>query len=81
MQLAEAFEHLRFVVQDWALVADIGVKFWDDAVLPFLSFAHFVAAYDFFTLQPVINASVFLLHVVLHDWSDSFVRKNSEASP
>ena len=26
MQLAEAFEHLKFVVQDWALVVDIGVK-------------------------------------------------------
>jgi len=32
-------------------------------------------AHDFFTPQPILDASVFLLRVVLHDWPDSFARK------
>lgn len=32
-------------------------------------------AHDFFTPQPVRNASVFLLRVVLHDWPDAFAQK------
>lgn len=34
-----------------------------------------VIAHDFFTPQPIRDASVFLLRVVLHDWSDTFARK------
>jgi hypothetical protein len=32
-------------------------------------------AHDFFTPQPILDASIFLLRVVLHDWPDSFARK------
>ena len=31
--------------------------------------------HDFFTPQPVKDAAVFLLRVVLHDWPDDFARK------
>jgi hypothetical protein len=31
--------------------------------------------YDFFTLQPVTDAAVFLLRVVLHDWPDAFAHR------
>lgn len=31
--------------------------------------------HDFFQPQPILNASVFILRVVLHDWSDSFARR------
>ncbi|PPQ91840.1 hypothetical protein CVT25_000816, partial [Psilocybe cyanescens] len=31
--------------------------------------------HDFFTPQPIHNAAVFLLRVVLHDWPDVFARK------
>ena len=34
-----------------------------------------LTAHDFFTPQPILNASVFLLRVVLHDWPDSFARR------
>lgn len=37
------------------------------------SFQH--AVHDFFTPQPVRNAAVFLLRVVLHDWPDDFARQ------
>jgi hypothetical protein len=44
--------------------------------LPFACLcSRFIAAHDFFTPQPIVNASVFLLRVVLHDWSDSFARQ------
>jgi hypothetical protein len=33
------------------------------------------AVHDFFTTQPVRNAAVFLLRVVLHDWPDDFARQ------
>ena len=31
--------------------------------------------HDFFTPQPVSDAAVFLLRVVLHDWPDAFARR------
>jgi hypothetical protein len=32
-------------------------------------------AHDFFEPQPIKNAALFLLRVVLHDWPDSFARR------
>lgn len=34
-----------------------------------------VKVHDFFTPQPVKQAAVFLLRVVLHDWPDDFARR------
>jgi|SRR5882762_2773044 hypothetical protein len=34
-----------------------------------------ITAHDFFNPQPILDASVFLLRIVLHDRSDSFARK------
>jgi len=34
-----------------------------------------LVAHDFFLPQPILNAAVFLLRVVLHDWPDEFARK------
>ena len=41
--------------------------------MPSLTFVK--QAHDFFTPQPILDASIFLLRVVLHDWPDSFARK------
>ncbi|KIM86573.1 hypothetical protein PILCRDRAFT_815806 [Piloderma croceum F 1598] len=76
MGLAKAFGHLRFVVQDRGVVVDMGVKTWKERVPELLTSgtARF-QAHDFFNPQPVLDASIFLLRVVLHDWPDSFARK------
>jgi hypothetical protein len=34
-----------------------------------------ILAHDFFTPQPVKNASIFLLKHILHDWSDAYCTK------
>lgn len=34
-----------------------------------------MSAHDFFTAQPVKNASVFLLKHILHDWPDAYASK------
>ncbi|KAG6863965.1 hypothetical protein C0991_001530 [Blastosporella zonata] len=33
------------------------------------------AAHDFFTPQPVTNASVFILKQILHDWADPYASR------
>lgn len=35
----------------------------------------YTSEHDFFTPQPVRNAAVFLLRVILHDWPDSFAER------
>ena len=40
-----------------------------------LSEAKRSADYDFFQEQPVKNASVYLLRIILHDWSDEYAMK------
>jgi len=34
-----------------------------------------VLVHDFFTVQPIRDAAVFLLRVILHDWPDAYARK------
>ena len=36
---------------------------------------HPITGHDFFNTQPIINASVFLLRHILHDWSDPYCIK------
>ncbi|KAF8634693.1 hypothetical protein AX15_000751 [Amanita polypyramis BW_CC] len=82
MLLASAFSEgdgnlgLKFIVQDRPVVVDMGEKAWktqcpkllENGVVKF-------QVHDFFTPQPVRNAAIFLLRVVLHDWPDDFARQ------
>ncbi|KAJ3527088.1 hypothetical protein NM688_g8174 [Phlebia brevispora] len=71
--LAKAHEHLEFVVQDRDAVITDAVKYWD-AQFPAAVKGNRVKlqAHDFFTPQPVKAPAVFLLRMVLHDWSDKY---------
>ncbi|KAJ4474486.1 O-methyltransferase [Lentinula aciculospora] len=51
---------LKFIIQD------------RESILGLLGFK---AMHDFFTPQPIKNAAVFLLRVVLHDWPDAFAQR------
>ncbi|KAJ7062071.1 hypothetical protein C8F01DRAFT_1136350 [Mycena amicta] len=82
MVLASAYggevgvDGLRFVVQDRQVVVEMGKKAWR-AKCPELLDAGAVRfqVHDFFTPQPILNAAVYFLRVVLHDWPDAFAQK------
>ncbi|KAJ7910449.1 O-methyltransferase-domain-containing protein [Mycena leptocephala] len=67
---------LRFVIQDRPVVVEMGEKAWRAKCPELLdSGAVRFQVHDFFTPQPVTDASVFLLRVVLHDWPDAFAQR------
>jgi len=74
--VARRHVHLKFIVQDFASVCEEGKKHWsteypeviNDGRLSFIP-------HDFFTAQPVTNASVFILKQILHNWSDPYCFK------
>ncbi|KAF8184846.1 O-methyltransferase [Pholiota molesta] len=66
---------LRFVIQDRAVVCEMGEKAWKAKRPELLGSTVEFQVQDFFEPQPVKDAAVFLLRVVLHDWPDDFARK------
>ncbi|KAF8965428.1 hypothetical protein BDZ97DRAFT_781639 [Flammula alnicola] len=82
MLLATAFSssdedalRLKFIIQDRPVVCEMGEKAWKAKCPELLNSTAEFQVHDFFTPQPVRNAAVFLLRVVLHDWPDDFARK------
>ncbi|KAI0060099.1 S-adenosyl-L-methionine-dependent methyltransferase [Artomyces pyxidatus] len=72
MTLAQHHPHLKFVVQDRAPVVKDAVQFWNDNMPGVLKSGRVeLQGHDFFDPQPVKNADIFLLSLVLHDWSDA----------
>ncbi|KAF9043854.1 S-adenosyl-L-methionine-dependent methyltransferase, partial [Hymenopellis radicata] len=84
MFLAHAFSNpsdedalgLRFIIQDRKVVVEMGEKGWREKCPELLEsgVAEF-QVHDFFTPQPIKNAAVYFLRVILHDWPDDFARK------
>ncbi|KDR70150.1 hypothetical protein GALMADRAFT_76264 [Galerina marginata CBS 339.88] len=66
---------LQFIIQDRPVVCDMGEKAWKAKCPDLLEFTARFQVHDFFTPQPVRNAAVFLLRVVLHDWPNDFARQ------
>ncbi|KAF5380106.1 hypothetical protein D9615_006249 [Tricholomella constricta] len=71
--LARKNEHLKFIVQDFPAVCEEAKTHWSKEYPEVIdtgriTFMH----HDFFTPQPVANASVFLLKQILHDWADPY---------
>ncbi|KAJ7512285.1 O-methyltransferase-domain-containing protein, partial [Mycena galericulata] len=74
--LAKNHPQLRFAIQDRAPVVREAVKYWTE-VLPdyYKTGKVLLEAHDFFSPQPARKVSVFLLHRILHDWSDDYCVK------
>ncbi|ETS73767.1 hypothetical protein PFICI_14713 [Pestalotiopsis fici W106-1] len=66
--IANAFPDLSFVVQDLAPVVDHGKKRLPVNLAQRVKFM----AHDFLTKQPICNAEVYVLRLILHNWSDKY---------
>ncbi|KAG6876204.1 hypothetical protein C0992_000498, partial [Termitomyces sp. T32_za158] len=71
--VAKKNDHLRFVVQDLPMVCAEATAYWSKEYPELIDTGKLAfAPHDFFTPQPVANASVFILKQILHDWSDPY---------
>ncbi|TDL27010.1 S-adenosyl-L-methionine-dependent methyltransferase [Rickenella mellea] len=78
LTIAQAHHHLKIVVQDREPVVKEAKGFWDLNFPNVLSSGRVTLqgkagnpqSIDFLAGQPVKNASVFLMRMILHDWSD-----------
>ena len=66
--IAQKYPNVSFVVQDRAAVAREGRAKLPSELTNRVSFM----AHDFFNDQPVLDADVYMLRWVLHDWSDKY---------
>jgi len=66
--VAQRYPNLKFIVQDRAEVAREGRARLPTELSARISFM----AHDFFNEQPILDADVYLLRWILHDWSDKY---------
>lgn len=66
--LAQTHEHWKFIVQDSAQTIAVGEKELPEHLKNRVQFMR----HDFFTEQPVKNASVYFFRMIFHDWSDKY---------
>ncbi|KZP25715.1 S-adenosyl-L-methionine-dependent methyltransferase [Athelia psychrophila] len=76
LPLARAFTGLKVIIQDEAEVTEQGKKHWSKNYPEAIQSGRVqFQPHDFFTAQPVKNASVFILKHILHNWSDLYAAK------
>ncbi|KAF8056551.1 S-adenosyl-L-methionine-dependent methyltransferase [Lyophyllum atratum] len=69
-------EHLKFVVQDFKAVCEEAKMHWSKEYPEVVNSGRLTfTPHDFFTPQPITNASVFILKQILHDWADPYSAK------
>lgn len=74
--LAEAFPHLKLVVQDLPANVENGRKMLDSSPKKSSLAARITfQGHDFMKKQPVQDADVYLLRMILHDWTDTQAAK------
>ncbi|KAL9096259.1 MAG: hypothetical protein Q9165_001782 [Trypethelium subeluteriae] len=67
--LAKQYPHLKFIVQDLPETIANAKKSFDSSDTTLSSRIDFMA-HDFFQRQPVTDADVYLLRMIIHDWPD-----------
>jgi len=76
LKIAKAHPHIRMVIQDRPAVIGMGEEFWKAELPDALSGGRVrFEAHDFFEPQPCLDASVFFLYHVCHDWVDALAIK------
>ncbi|KAG6883309.1 hypothetical protein C0993_006877 [Termitomyces sp. T159_Od127] len=69
--IAKKNDHLKFVVQDLPMICAEARAHWSKEYPAIIDTGRLsFMPHDFFTSQPVTNASVFILKHILHNWSD-----------
>lgn len=72
LTLAKNCPNLKFIIQDRPEVVKVAEKIWDDELPGARATTRVqMQAHDFFTSQPVKNADVFLIRMILHDWPNA----------
>ncbi|KAJ7513135.1 S-adenosyl-L-methionine-dependent methyltransferase [Mycena galericulata] len=76
LTVAKQYPKLSFIVQDRAPVIQKGIEYWSQELPNYISSGKVILeTHDFFTPQPVRKVSVFLLRMILHDWSNDYCVK------
>ncbi|KAF8162504.1 S-adenosyl-L-methionine-dependent methyltransferase [Mycena galopus ATCC 62051] len=76
LEIAQVNPHLRFLVQDKLGVIRQGEQHWETEMPGALAAGRIsFGEHDFFSPQSVKNADIFLLRLVVHDWSDTYAFK------
>ncbi|KAF5312469.1 hypothetical protein D9619_003732 [Psilocybe cf. subviscida] len=74
--LAKKLPNIKVVVQDVPAVVRNGQLVWKEELPEAINSGRVVLqAHDFFTTQPVKNASVFILKHIIHNWPDAYASK------
>ncbi|EJC99763.1 O-methyltransferase [Fomitiporia mediterranea MF3/22] len=75
LEIAKVYPRLRMVIEDRPLTIEEAKRFWQENLPQHVSsgHVHFIGT-DFFAAQPQLPGpvSVFILRMVIHDWSDKY---------
>jgi len=76
LSLAKRYTDMIIVIQELPKVVEEGKRFWKSKFPEALDSGRVrFEDHDFFNPQPVLNASVFLIKQVLHNWPDDYIIK------
>ncbi|KAF9072576.1 S-adenosyl-L-methionine-dependent methyltransferase [Rhodocollybia butyracea] len=76
LTLYKAFPKLRYIVQDLGQQVVAGEKFWNEKAPQALKSGRVqLQAHDFFTPQPIKDAAIYMLRLIIHDWCDEDAKK------
>ncbi|KAH8101294.1 O-methyltransferase [Cristinia sonorae] len=75
-ELAKTHKHLKYICQDRPQVTEQGMKMWkEQGNEDVLNGTVTLQGHDFFSEQPVKDASVFVLKYIMHNWGDAWCVK------